>query len=100
MGAIPQDCVEYGTYKTETRKEGITFALQTFANKLTAAVATIITGGVLTFVGYDVAAEKLLRSAQGSGNCRFPSDGQRDVEGELYRPDHRPAACDRLPVCL
>ena len=43
MGAIPQDCVEYGTYKTETRKEGITFALQTFANKLTAAVATIIT---------------------------------------------------------
>lgn len=63
MGAIPQDCVEYGTYKTETRKEGITFALQTFANKLTAAVATIITGGVLTFVGYDVAAEKAATEA-------------------------------------
>lgn len=62
-GAIPQDCVEYGTYKTETRKEGITFALQTFANKLTAAVATIITGGVLTFVGYDVAAEKAATEA-------------------------------------
>ena len=63
MGAIPQDCVEYGTYKTETRKAGITFALQTFANKLTAAVATIITGGVLTFVGYDVAAEKAATEA-------------------------------------
>lgn len=36
---------------------------QTFANKLTAAVATIITGGVLTFVGYDVAAEKAATEA-------------------------------------
>lgn len=52
-GAIPQDCVEYGTYKTGIRKEGITFALQTFANKLTAAFATMFSGVVLTVIHFD-----------------------------------------------
>lgn len=56
MGAIPQDCVEYGTYKTDIRKEGITFALHTFTNKLTAAFASGITGIVLTIINYDVEA--------------------------------------------
>jgi len=52
MGVIPQDCVEYGTFKTGIRKEGITFALQSFVAKLTAAFAAGLTGIFLHLIGY------------------------------------------------
>lgn len=51
-GVIPADAIEYGTYKTGKRKEGITFAIQTFANKFTAAIATGLSGLVLTFLNF------------------------------------------------
>lgn len=52
-GVMPADAIEYGTYKTGKRKEGITFAIQTFANKFTAALATGISGLVLTFLSFN-----------------------------------------------
>lgn len=52
-GVMPADGIEYGTYKTGKRKEGITFAIQTFANKFTAAIATGISGLVLTFLNFE-----------------------------------------------
>ena len=55
-GVMPADAIEYGTYKTGKRKEGITFAIQTFANKFTAALATGISGLVLTFLHFDAEA--------------------------------------------
>lgn len=55
-GVMPADAIEYGTYKTGKRKEGITFAIQTFANKFTAAIATGISGLVLTFLNFEAEA--------------------------------------------
>jgi Na+/melibiose symporter-like transporter len=34
MFMFTPDCVEYGTFKTGERAEGITYSLQTFADKL------------------------------------------------------------------
>lgn len=56
MGAIPQDCVEYGTFKTGVRKEGITFALQSFISKVISAFATANASVLLYFLGYDAKA--------------------------------------------
>lgn len=67
--AIPADCVEYGTFKTGIRKEGITFALQTFTNKLGSAFAAAITGVVLSLVGFD--ATKAITQATIDGLWRW-----------------------------
>ena len=53
MGAIPQDCIEYGTFKTGIRMEGITFALQSFVNKLIAAFAAANSGIIFHLIHYD-----------------------------------------------
>lgn len=89
MGAIPQDCVEYGTYKTNIRKEGVTFALQTFSNKLTAAFATMISGVVLTIIGYDSAdpnfiVTEAMASKMWFANFIIPVVGQLVAIGFLF----------------
>lgn len=53
MGALPQDCIEYGTFKTGIRKEGITFAMQSFVSKVIAAFAAANAGIILHFLNYD-----------------------------------------------
>lgn len=52
MTAIPGDCAEYGTYKTGTHNEGITFSLQTFTAKITSALSLALSGLLLGFIGY------------------------------------------------
>lgn len=53
MGALPQDCIEYGTFKTGVRKEGITFALQSFIAKVGAAFAAANASLIFHFINYD-----------------------------------------------
>lgn len=92
MGVVPQDCVEYGTFKTGVRKEGITFALQSFVNKLNAAFAAGLTGIVLELIGYvgsmDVQSPA---TTQGIWICTFliPFVGQLLAVGLLFRYDLR-----------
>ncbi len=57
VGAIPQDCIEYGTFKTGIRKEGITFALQSFISKVIAAFASANAALIFHFIGYDGSLE-------------------------------------------
>lgn len=37
MGALPQDCIEYATFKTGIRKEGITFTRQEALDRMSKA---------------------------------------------------------------
>lgn len=80
MSAIPADCVEYGCYKTGIRKEGITFAMQTFTNKFCGSVATAMAGLLLILIGYDSESGAMMNAAQQSGlfagMCWFPVIGQ------------------------
>lgn len=46
------DCAEYGQYKTGTEAKGITFAIQTFAVKLSAAASGSLGLFILGFFGY------------------------------------------------
>lgn len=72
MGAIPQDCVEYGTFKTGIRKEGITFSLQSFVAKFSAACASAIGGIVLHIISYDGSLEvQAPETIQGIWNACF-----------------------------
>lgn len=52
MTAIPGDCAEYGTYKTGTHNEGITFSLQTFTAKITSALSLALSGLLLGLIKY------------------------------------------------
>jgi len=47
------DFVEYGNYKTGMRKEGMTFAAQTFSAKFVYATAAAMAGVVLGFIHYN-----------------------------------------------
>ena len=47
------DCVEYGHYKTGKRAEGITFSIQTFSTKMSAAISGAFAMMCLQLVGYD-----------------------------------------------
>ncbi len=92
MGALPQDCIEYATFKTGIRKEGITFALQSFVAKLTAACAAGLTGVLLHIIGYH--GELAVQSAetvQGIWRCVFlvPLAGQLLSIGLLFVYDLR-----------
>lgn len=53
MTAIPGDCAEYGTYKTGTRNEGVTFSLQTFTAKITSALSLALSSLLLGLIGYN-----------------------------------------------
>jgi glycoside/pentoside/hexuronide:cation symporter, GPH family len=46
------DCLEYGIYKTKVNAAGVSFALQTFSAKLTAALATSFGAFALSFIGF------------------------------------------------
>lgn len=56
MTAIPGDCAEYGTYKTGTHNEGITFSLQTFTAKITSAISLSLSGLLLHWIGFNEAS--------------------------------------------
>ncbi len=58
------DCAEYGEYKTGTEARGITFAIQTFTMKITAAVSAALGLVVLGLFGWQsVAAESFAELA-------------------------------------
>ena len=58
------DCAEYGQYKTGTEAKGITFAVQTFTMKLTAAIQSALALAVLGWFGWkSVAAESFAELA-------------------------------------
>lgn len=87
MGVLPQDCIEYGTFKTGIRKEGITFALQSFVAKLTAAFASAFTGIMLHLISYDgAAAAQSPATISNIWNCSFliPLAGQLLAIGFLF----------------
>jgi len=51
------DYVEYGHFKVGTRREGITFALQTFSTKFVAAISGALGALVLGWIGYNGALD-------------------------------------------
>ncbi|WP_342805090.1 glycoside-pentoside-hexuronide (GPH):cation symporter [Alteromonas sp. M12] len=52
LGMFSTDFVEYGNYHNKKRLEGTVFSLQTFATKLTQALAAGICGILLGWIGY------------------------------------------------
>ena len=46
------DCIEYGQYKVGVRNEGISFSLQTFSNKLVAALTTSVSAVIIAAFGF------------------------------------------------
>lgn len=60
---IAADLVEYGHYTTGMRREGFMFSIQSFAHKFSASMAAILTGLVLSLLGYDDFGEALPRTA-------------------------------------
>ncbi len=60
------DLVEYGHYKTGSRREGLIFSIQSFAHKFSASMAAILTGIILSLLGYDEHGEALSRTAMDS----------------------------------
>lgn len=52
MFLFTPDCVEYGQYKSGISAPGITFSIQTFTAKLTAALATSIGALMLSLIGF------------------------------------------------
>ena len=46
------DCAEYGVYKTGMSMPGITFAIQSFFNKLAGALATSVGAAMLVVLGF------------------------------------------------
>lgn len=52
MFMFSADCVEYGTYKTGTRAEGITFSIQTFATKMFGALSGALGMLLLAMFGF------------------------------------------------
>ncbi|MGL4336163.1 MAG: glycoside-pentoside-hexuronide (GPH):cation symporter [Turicibacter sp.] len=52
IGLFTVDCIEYGTFTTGQRAEGVAFSLQTFTVKLSAAIAGAASGFVLESIGY------------------------------------------------
>lgn len=54
LGAMfTPDCVEYGHYKNGSRNEGICFSIQTFVNKLVAAIVTSLSVAMISVLGFD-----------------------------------------------
>lgn len=79
MSAIPADCIEYGCYKTGIRKEGITFAMQTFTNKFCSSIATAMVGLLLIMIGHDGEVgvmTPVMQNGLFAGMCWFPVIGQ------------------------
>lgn len=58
------DCIEYGTYKTGKRAEGITFSLQTFCTKMSGAIAGAIPLFVFSAAGLDSSVPVAMQSKE------------------------------------
>jgi len=56
MFMFTPDCVEYGTFRTGERAEGITFALQTFATKLMNGLSASVAMTGLAVIGFKAGA--------------------------------------------
>lgn len=54
--ALWGDSIDYMEWKTGKRAEAITFAAQTFCDKISTALNTIIAGAILTWLAYDAEA--------------------------------------------
>ena len=54
--ALWGDSIDYMEWKTGKRAEAITFAAQTFCDKISNALNTVIAGALLTFLAYDAEA--------------------------------------------
>lgn len=54
--ALWGDSIDYMEWKTEKRAEAITFAAQTFCDKISTALNTVIAGALLTWLAYDAQA--------------------------------------------
>lgn len=54
--ALWGDSIDYMEWKTGKRAEAITFAAQTFCDKIANALNTVIAGALLTFLAYDAEA--------------------------------------------
>jgi Na+/melibiose symporter-like transporter len=52
MFMFTPDCVEYGTYKTGVAASGVAFSLQTFAQKLLAAISAAVGAAALSAIGF------------------------------------------------
>jgi Na+/melibiose symporter-like transporter len=52
MFMFTPDCVEYGTFRTGERAEGVTFSLQTFATKLMNGLSASVGMAVLAAFGF------------------------------------------------
>jgi Na+/melibiose symporter-like transporter len=52
MFMFTPDCVEYGTYNTGVAASGVAFSLQTFAQKLLAAVSAAVGAAALSAIGF------------------------------------------------
>ena len=52
MFMFTPDCAEYGMYKSGIDASGVSFSVQTFSAKFTAAIATSLGALVLTFIGF------------------------------------------------
>jgi Na+/melibiose symporter-like transporter len=63
MFMFTPDCVEYGTFRTGERAEGITFSLQTFATKLMNGLASSVGMAGLALIGF-VAGEGVTQSPE------------------------------------
>ena len=76
--ANPQDCIEYGTFKSGIPKEGITFARQSFSSKVIAAFASVNAMLILHFTDYDpslTAQSDTTTSAIWTGTLLLPMAG-------------------------
>ncbi|HNC07656.1 MAG TPA: MFS transporter, partial [Anaerolineales bacterium] len=62
MFMFTPDCVEYGTFKTGERAEGVTFSLQTFATKLMNGLSATVAMAGLAYFGF----------VEGSGAVQSP----------------------------
>ncbi len=67
-GMVTSDCVEYGAYTTGQRIEGIAFAMQTFANKLSGAFASSVASFMLAYIGYVPNVEQSEQTIRGIWN--------------------------------
>ena len=57
------DCVDYEEYTNGTRPDGVFFSGQSFITKLSAGIATLISGAVYGFVGFSDSKITLLNNA-------------------------------------
>ena len=66
------DCAEYGKFKTGTDAKGITFAIQTFSAKITAAIASSMAMIVLGWFGWQEVTASSFEELAASGITQTP----------------------------